>query len=189
MYQSKVLKASYNLTLRSVNGQDISVKKGDEWTCKEVTLIDEKSFRYYYWPCYILTDQQDNTVRFLFDHGDGYTRDIKYDFMLKEDYDATELKAQQEAELAAKAQQQKFDDERAENLKKYGPKFGKLVNERNPTIGMTKEMCYSAWGAPDKKGSLTVKGIAQESWRYDPGDNRRTFLYFQNDILVLKQTF
>lgn len=189
LYQSQILRAKGDFFLWNTNHQKIQVREGDQWTCKEVGLINGTDFRAYYTPCYILTDQSGNTVNHVFENFVAEVDDIKYLFLKEADYTARELKKKEEVVLAAKEQQQKSDEERAANLKKYGPKFGKLVNERNPVLGMSKEMCYSAWGAPDKKGNLVIEGLAQESWMYNHGDNRRTFLYFQNDKLVGKETF
>ncbi|PYF76549.1 hypothetical protein [Pedobacter nutrimenti] len=189
LYTSRALVATGHFFLYSTNRQKLEINKGDQWTCKEVGLVDGTSFRAFYSPCYILADKSGNTVNYMFENFDPYFDDIEYQFVDEAYYHAKQLKNKQEAELAIKEQQKKFDDERTANLKKYGPKFGKLVNERNPTLGMTKDMCYSAWGAPDKKGNLVIKGLAQESWMYNHGDNRRTFLYFQNDKLVAKQTY
>lgn len=189
LYKNKLLKAKGDLKLSSTASQAVEVKKGDKWTCNDITLIDEGGFRKYYWPCYVIADDQGHTVNFLFEHGDSYKENFKYNFMTAEAFDARELKQKQDEEAAKVAQQKEFDNARAENLKKFGPKWGKLVNERNVTIGMTQEMVYAAWGAPDHKGIITISGLQQESWRYELGNNRRTILYFHNGKLTSKQTF
>ena len=56
---------------------------------------------------------------------------------------------------------------RKQVLKKYGPVNGKAINEGNVLLGMTKDMCFLAWGAPETTNKSTSKGMITEKWYYE----------------------
>jgi len=70
-----------------------------------------------------------------------------------------------------------------ENIKKYGEKWGKLVNEGKIKIGMTKQMVRDSWGKPnDIRRSVGSWGV-HEQWIYGDYENR-VYIYIENDIVT-----
>ena len=64
----------------------------------------------------------------------------------------------------------------------FGQDFGKSIAEGKVKIGMTTEMCKSAWGEPYNINKTTdAKGI-YEIWWYFGGLQK--FLTFTNGVLV-----
>lgn len=76
-----------------------------------------------------------------------------------------------------------FTEKEAEKYKsKFGLNIWNLLLEGNVKIGMTKEMCRIAWGAPKKINETITAGRKSEQWVYS--DN---YLYFENGKLTTIQ--
>lgn len=77
------------------------------------------------------------------------------------------------------------EKERIEHLKdcidKFGKSNGELIAHGKVKIGMTKEMCQVAWGAPYWKDKITTENRINEDWYYGFGFS----LHFENDILKM----
>ena len=59
----------------------------------------------------------------------------------------------------------------ADMLKRYGPKYGKLIVQNKVEPGMTDEMCEYSWGKPPKIITITKTGHEIEKWVYDYKDD------------------
>ena len=99
------------------------------------------------------------------------------------------LKKLKQEELAAKREQE--EQIKNENIKLakqshlqmcitlYGQKYGELVAQEKVTIGMTTEMCLSAWGKPYDTSRTTTQNAVYEHWYY----SWHRSLYFENGVL------
>lgn len=103
----------------------------------------------------------------------------------KADFDAKE---KNEQERIKKEQQEKWEQEVAQEkaelrqrmISKYGGKYGEMVYKKQLSIGMTKDMCYDAWGWPMNTYSTTTSFGNSEVWCY----NYKTRVYFYNGKVV-----
>ena len=68
-----------------------------------------------------------------------------------------------------------------ELTKKYGSTNAKAIVNGSVLLGMTKEMCYIAWGQPYTINKSTSKGIITEKWVY----NTLQFLVFKNGRVTM----
>lgn len=66
--------------------------------------------------------------------------------------------------------------------KKFGLKNWETIVSGKVSIGMTKEMCKTAWGEPKKINETITSKSTTEQWVYD--DN---YLYFTNGVLTAIQ--
>ena len=65
-------------------------------------------------------------------------------------------------------------------ISKYGERYGLLIFEHKVTLGMTKEMCLKAWGAPRNKVIRRTDSGTQEVWTYGIAQ----YLIFVNGVLT-----
>lgn len=86
---------------------------------------------------------------------------------------------QEELELKKK-EEEKTIDFRNKMISKYGIEKGSIVGNHQVAIGMTKEMCQDAWGAPLNTYRTTTKSGQEEVWSY----NYKTRIYFYNGKVV-----
>lgn len=190
MYESKELVAvkdvssSNELSLIDINsGEKVEMKPGDYWTCLEVSLFDLND-HYILVPRLLLTNDKGNKLLFPF------SKEFRSCFITADEF---------EAELAEKERQEKIRMEEMEKLtlqeekakeelkkeyiRKYGKEKGTLVSEGKVRIGMTKAMCFDAWGTPQKINTTRTANTVREQWVYD----LRSYLYFENGILTTIQ--
>lgn len=75
-----------------------------------------------------------------------------------------------------KATKQKDIEDRAkEMIKKYGPHYGKIVNEGRYAIGMTKQMILDSIGNPKDINRTVGSWGSHEQWVYE-----NFYIYFEN---------
>jgi len=122
----------------------------------------------------------------------GFGRDRNsYAFILSDVYakQEAEKKLKREALLAkqkqdevirinkAKAAKEKF---RIHCIEKFGQPLGEIIAQGKVRIGMTTDMCETAWGKPFDKFKTTTASRTTESWYY----GWKRSLYFENGTLV-----
>jgi hypothetical protein len=192
-----------------ITNKDITLEHGSKWKC-EVTLLDynkanknnlehdEENNLQNYAISYVFRSGE-KTIS-LFDmtiipynsivessHG-SYT---SYAFKLADVYANEEnLKRLKKDELIArqkKVEQSRMFNERAikekfrnDCIDKFGQENGNLIAQGKIKIGMTSEMCETAWGMPfDSYKTTTVSNIT-ENWYY----GWKRSLHFFNGILI-----
>lgn len=93
----------------------------------------------------------------------------KVKFITEDDY---LLKVKKEKRYLAKIEEEKNIRLRAkrkrekENIIKYGPRIGKLINNFKLEVGMSKEMCFASWGEPLIKKTIKKEGLTKEIFTY-----------------------
>ena len=95
-----------------------------------------------------------------------------------------DAKEQEEKYHAAMNEIKAAQEKRAlekELTKKYGSTNAKAIVNGSVLLGMTKEMCYIAWGQPYTINKSTSKGIITEKWVY----NTLQFLVFKNGRVTM----
>lgn len=101
-----------------------------------------------------------------------------------------EYKMKKEQLVAKHKQEEKdrIDKERKEKelfklecVKIYGSEKGELIAQGKVKIGMTQDMCKTAWGTPLWKNKVTTRHGVSEVWYYGIGYS----LHFEDKILVL----
>lgn len=164
----------------------INLSDKSKWVCSEVTLLKRnpeypnmKDNKYYFF--YKFKNEKDEQTEYVSDGS----------YMLESEY----IKNEQEKKLKQEeliAKQQKEEKSRIENEKKvmekykteciakYGQHFGELVAQGKLEIGMTTEMCESAWGIPWNIYKTTTVLGTREHWFYTWKYN----LYFFGGILT-----
>jgi hypothetical protein len=170
--------------------KQVLIKPNSKWVC-EVTLLKDGNARHsHYSLSYVLKNELNETIALneLWNRG-GSRNDMH--FIAEEDY----IKAQKEkklkqAELIAK--RKKEDTERINNEKKekenhriecinkFGQGNGELIAQGKVKIGMTSQMCKTAWNEPFYSNKTTVAEGVYEDWYYGWSKS----LHFENGLLV-----
>jgi len=185
--QNFVLRPNIKLeNLIDVNtGALINIKKGEVWTCSDISFANSKDF--YLTPFYFLKNG-DREIKIKLGIGvfDEY-------FMLETDFNRQELeKLKKEEEKKKELEEKMFEEQihkekeqqeknefRMDCIAKWGQKMGDYIAEGKVLIGMNKEMCIAAWGKPISINRTIVSGLTIEQWVYGWG----TYLYFKNGVL------
>ena len=173
-------------------GEMVDVSPGSEWACTSLDFLDTEDT---YLQMYLILKNNDGKeikIRIAKEvKGPDYSKDLfAYNFTEKSEWieqqrlaklakaerEAQEAKEKKERELAI--QQRKSD-----NIKKFGAEYGKLVNNSQVVVGMSKEMCIAAWGHPKRKNKTTGANYVTEQWVY----SMRNYLYFRNGKLTTIQ--
>lgn len=98
-----------------------------------------------------------------------------YNRVKTEDERERQQKQQEMEKRMANEKQQR----RADLIANYGEEFGNMIAEKKIVLGMTKDMCYEAWGNPQDKYNTTTSLGNTSVWVY----NYKTYLYFYDGVL------
>lgn len=115
-------------------------------------------------------DYYDNEIALIIEENNWKTieaRAKKMNEQVKE-----ELKLQQQRDQ--KEKENKEAEYKKHMIAKYGSPFGEFVANKQVAVGMTKEMCRDAWGAPINTYRTTTSLGQSEVWCYD----YKTRVYF-----------
>jgi len=184
LYQKKSLVAMSEISdLVDINtGEIINVKPNEKWDCYDVTFIETKKFEYLK-PYYFLRSGSKEIALYFGYFSDG-TFILESEFLRRE---AEKKKKEEELQREILAEQKKQDEERKQFVNrciaKFGQKSGALIADGKVTIGMSREMCRTAWGEPIDINKTIVRGLTSEQWVYGWG----TYLYFDNSVLTAIQ--
>ncbi len=164
-------------------GEIVKIKFGEVWTCSDISFIASKD-SYYLLGFYFLKNGN---------------KEVKIDlesnllnnyFMLESEYIKQELEKQKKEEERIREEQEREKKIIQEQIKfrndciaKWGQKMGTYIADGKVVLGMSKEMCISAWGNPIDVNRTIVKGLTHEQWVY----GWSTYLYFDNGILTAIQ--
>ena len=70
------------------------------------------------------------------------------------------------------------------NIDSLPPEFKEAVLAREAVIGMDQDTVLLAMGIPDRKTLEKVNGVEQEEWQYNGRGIKKTFVTFENNIVV-----
>jgi len=70
------------------------------------------------------------------------------------------------------------------NIESLPPEFKEAVLAKEAVIGMDQDTVLLAMGIPDRKTLEKVNGVEQEEWQYDGRGVKKTFVTFENNIVV-----
>lgn len=98
-----------------------------------------------------------------------------YNRVKTEDERERQQKQQEMEKRMANEKQQR----RADLIANYGEEFGNMIADKKIVLGMTKDMCYEAWGNPQDKYNTTTSLGNTSVWVY----NYKTYLYFYDGVL------
>jgi hypothetical protein len=156
----------------------IKLNDKSKWLCKEVTLLKSKG-----------SNNQDSTydVMCLLKNDKGEQLQLrppseKYgrSFITEKQYIWLDHANRNEKEELIKAENERVEKHKTECISKFGQRKGALVAQNKIEVGMTEEMCQTAWGMPwdisKTKTSTTTKELWFYNWKYN--------LYFENKVLV-----
>lgn len=90
-----------------------------------------------------------------------------------------EREDQQEQQEMEKRMANEKQQRRADLIANYGEEFGNMIADKKIVLGMTKDMCYEAWGNPQDKYNTTTSLGNTSVWVY----NYKTYLYFYDGVL------
>lgn len=90
-----------------------------------------------------------------------------------------EREDQQEQQEMEKRMANEKQQRRADLIANYGEEFGNMIADKKIVLGMTKDMCYEAWGNPQDKYNTTTSLGNTSVWVY----NYKTSLYFYDGVL------
>ena len=90
-----------------------------------------------------------------------------------------ERERQQRQQEMEKRMANEKQQRRADLIANYGEEFGNMIADNKIVLGMTKDMCYEAWGNPQDKYNTTTSLGNTSVWVY----NYKTYLYFYDGVL------
>jgi hypothetical protein len=70
------------------------------------------------------------------------------------------------------------------NIESLPPEFKEAVLAKEAVIGMDQDTVLLAMGIPDRKTLEKVNGVEQEEWQYNGRGVKKTFVTFENNIVV-----
>ena len=70
------------------------------------------------------------------------------------------------------------------NIESLPPEFKEAVLAKEAVIGMDQDTVLLAMGIPDRKTLEKVNGIEQEEWQYNGRGVKKTFVTFENNLVV-----
>ncbi len=158
-----------------LTGKRVMVQPDSKWTC-EVSLLKD----YDYKLCYVLRNQLNETIVIRLDGNETLK---KKEFILEEIY---KKEQKESAANDKKYEKERIDkdrkitaDHRIECIQRYGQYNGVLIAQGKVRIGMSSEMCKTAWGNPFDSHKTIVENAIFEDWHYGWGKS----LHFENGIL------
>jgi hypothetical protein len=169
----------YEYEKQTFQDQDvIYLSDKSKWLCKEVTLVkswdNESQDSVYDVFCLLGNDKSEQMQ--LRPPSDKYGRN----FITEQEYTWLDHADRNEKDEMLKAKSEKLEKYKSECINKFGKHSGELVAQGKIEIGMTSEMCKTAWGAPWDISKTTTSSIIKETWFY----NWKYKLYFENGSLV-----
>jgi hypothetical protein len=72
----------------------------------------------------------------------------------------------------------------ATSVESLPPEFREAVLAKEARIGMDQDTVLLAMGRPNRRTSEKVDGVEQEEWQYDGRGVRKTFVTFENNVVV-----
>lgn len=173
----------------------VSLGHETKWFCKEVTLLKQKDVNAKtdnkesisdYRLFYVLTNEKGETVTL------NNLKGTNYYFIYESEYlkSKEKEKIEQQKQLAyqKEKEKQRIEKEKLERekfkefcIQKFGEINGNLIFQGKVKIGMTKEMCETAWGKSLRSSKTTTEHGTIEILYYGYGYS----LYFENDILKI----
>lgn len=100
-------------------------------------------------------------------------------FTPAEEVYARRAEEERQCEQARLERETQEREHRTALYRKYGKATAQLILQGKVRIGMTREMCREAWGAPDDINRTSGSWGVHEQWVYGLG----SYLYFENGIL------
>lgn len=160
------------------NQHVINLYDKSKWLCKEVSILKNKNKNCQdsaYDVFGLLVNEKGNQI-LLTTHSDSLGRS----FITEKEYIWLDNADRNEREQLYKTLNEKQEKRKSECVKKFGQHFGELVAQDKIEIGMTTEMCKTAWGAPWNISKIKTSAEKKEIWFY----NWKYSLHFENGKLI-----
>ena len=176
----------------AATSKEIKITQNSKWIC-EVNLLKEEYRRFItdksetkYTLKYILKDSLGKMIAINnLEHAQSNLSFILED-IFKEKEIEKKLKQNEIVEKRKNEENKRRNEERkekenrkAECINKYGQRKGELIAEGKVRLGMTSEMCKTAWGECFYRNKTTIAEGIFEVWYYGWGES----LHFANGIL------
>ncbi len=185
--QSIYGKSTFCKFIDAITDKVIEIKPNSKWKC-EVTLLKGKT-HYENWHIgrFIIDSNAAYTTRYILKNEQNETFILNnisdgHEFYLQLFDSYLKSKSRQKQDDISRVNQEKKDKEKKkiECRNKFGVVKGELIAQGKVKIGMTSEMCKTAWESPWYKSKTTVAGGVFEDWYYGWGKS----LHFENGSLV-----
>ncbi len=161
----------------------IVVPDESKWYCEKIDLIP--SGREYYKLYYVLKNKNGKTITLQNLSGNNHK------FMTEQEYEQKQRKEKLEEQklraekrrkekLKRQKKKKKQEEHRAKCIEKYGKHLGELIAQGKVKIGMSQDMCKTAWGKPLWKSETTTQHGHYEDWYYGFGFS----LHFRDGELI-----
>lgn len=164
----------------------VTFENNENWFCKNVTLLEPN-----YEITFIIeneTNQQlsvdDQVISKCFIYQEEFIKLEAEKDKLKEVEDTRYTEQQRIKEENEKIEKEKH---RSEYIQQFGLKYGNLVADGKIEVGMSKEMCRTAYGYPSKVYQSKIENVTFDIWKYDAWINL-VYLHFLNDKLKKIET-
>ncbi len=171
----------------------ISIEDKSRWFCKEVALDKREVFAgtsdyKAYQICYILTNEQGNTVKLFNEYASPMDNisgmALITDFQREDIYLTEQRKKQAEAKKTQQMRNQEESQRKASYISKYGQTNGNLIYNKKVALGFTPEMCKASWENPFNTTKTTTAEGTYEIWSYGGIFGSGRALHFLNGKLV-----
>lgn len=180
------------LMVKTLQGEDDRLLYGTELRCKEMRWIGDGSD--YAVPSLVFERVADSVelyvplTRYPDPFGFESIRRERPELAFVDELTFTpaEVVYAQRAEEARRIEEERVRNEREQRereaaiRRKYGQSIARLILNRQVQVGMTRDMCREAWGAPDDINRTTGIWGVHEQWVYGSG----SYLYFEDGILT-----
>lgn len=156
--------------------RDYSVPKGSKWKCKEVTInLKEDPYSHIKGNRVILILENDELGEYYcYAENEAATLSLTVN-----NYLLNKFVTPQEYEKLKKDEAKR----KADLIRRYGAQKGKLISEGIIEVGMTKRMCFDAWGVPEKINTTSSTAGVYEQLVYGAG----YYVYLENGIITTIQ--
>lgn len=156
--------------------RDYSIPKGSKWKCKEVTInLKEDPYSYINGNRVILILENDELGEY-YCYAENEAASLSLTF---NNYLLGKFVTPQEYERLKKDEAKR----KADLIRRYGAQKGKLISEGIIEVGMTKRMCFDAWGVPEKINTTSSTAGVYEQLVYGAG----YYVYLENGIITTIQ--
>ena len=156
--------------------RNYSIPKGSKWKCKEVTInLKEDPYLYIKGNRVILILENDELGEY-YCYAENEAASLSLTF---NNYLLGKFVTPQEYERLKKDEAKR----KADLIRRYGAQKGKLISEGIIEVGMTKRMCFDAWGVPKKINKTSSTTGVYEQFVYGAG----YYVYFENGIITTIQ--
>lgn len=156
--------------------RDYSIPKGSKWKCKEVTInLKEDPYTHIKGNRVILILENDELGEY-YCYAENKVASLSLTF---NNYLLGKFVTPQEYERLKKDEAKR----KADLIRRYGAQKGKLISEGIIEVGMTKRMCFDAWGVPEKINTTSSTTGVYEQLVYGAG----YYVYLENGIITTIQ--